>query len=277
MALVFYGMITAGMVCLVASHAPIRAILGMVGPGLLRRKWRGLSVLIVQFVFAFAGFGYLRLGAPLTVADFIVAFVLMTAGIFVLVVARLSLTTTKDFVRIAMLERDALHDPLTGVFNRRYLDIKLDEEIARARRSGEPLSALIIDLDHFKKINDSHGHPTGDLVLRHVCAVIVRQLRATDTVIRYGGEEFVVIVPASDVVAASQLGARVLRRLAEEPVVLPGGGSLPVTASIGASTLLAEDSAHQLLHRADAALYSAKRDGRNRLHIADDQQMSAAA
>jgi len=97
----------------------------MVGPGLLRRKWRGLSVLIVQFLLAFPAFAYLRLGTPLTVADFVAAFILMTGGVFVLVVARLSLATTKDFVRIATLEREALRDPLTGVFNRRYLDTKL--------------------------------------------------------------------------------------------------------------------------------------------------------
>ncbi len=277
MALVFCAMISVGMAGLLASHAPIRAILGMVGPGLLRRKWRGLSVLIVQFLLAFPAFAYLRLGTPLTVADFVAAFILMTGGVFVLVVARLSLATTKDFVRIATLEREALRDPLTGVFNRRYLDTKLHEEIERAHRSGEPLSALIVDLDHFKNVNDTHGHPIGDLVLQHICSLIVRQARPTDTVIRYGGEEFVVIAPFSDLAMTSLIGQSMLLRMAEEPVPLPNGGQLRVTASIGVSSLLADDSASQLLHRADEALYLAKRSGRNRLCIAENARMSPAA
>jgi len=114
-------------------------------------------------------------------------------------------------------------------------------------------------------------------VLQHICSLIVRQARPTDTVIRYGGEEFVVIAPFSDLAMTSLIGQSMLLRMAEEPVPLPNGGQLRVTASIGVSSLLADDSASQLLHRADEALYLAKRSGRNRLCIADNARMSPAA
>lgn len=113
--------------------------------------------------------------------------IFLGGGVFVWSVARLSFRTTRDVVRIAALERELTLDPLTGVFNRRFLNVKLEEEVFRARASGRSLSILIIDLDSFKCVNDTYGHMTGDLVLVHVGQVIASLSGADQTVIRYGG------------------------------------------------------------------------------------------
>lgn len=198
-------MIFTGMALLAAALPSISSIFGKLGEG-LRTAWRWLRALILLFLAGYAGFAFLLLGAPVTVAELIVSAILMAGGAFVLIVARLSHLTTNDIVRIAALERDVMRDPLTGMFNRRYLGAKLDEKTSRSRRSGQPLSTLIIDLDHFKHINDTYEHPVGDQVIRHVCTLIAGQIRTVDTVVRYRGEEFVVVAPDSTVEAAAALG-----------------------------------------------------------------------
>lgn len=270
----FYLMILSGMGMLAASLRSIAMILKALGKGRLRRRWLGLSGLIVLFLVGYGIFGLLRLGAPITIVDAVVSVILIAGGVFVLVVSELSATTVNDIMRIATLKRDLLRDPLTGVFNRRYLDYKIEEEAVRARRFDLPLSALMVDLDHFKHVNDTYGHPIGDLVLRHVADLIVRQSGAIDTVVRYGGEEFMVIAPKSDLDAADVLGKRILRHLADETVPLPDGTRLAVTASIGAASLLADDSTTELIEKADRALYLAKRNGRNQVCIFDSRRRS---
>ncbi len=261
-------MIATGMGLLVAALPSISSILGKLGDGSLRTAWRWLRALILLFLAGYAGFAVLLLGKIVTAAELIVSVILMAGGGFVLVVARLSRLTTDDIARVAALERDVMRDPLTGVFNRRYLDAKLAEETSRARRSGQPLSALVIDLDHFKHINDTYGHPIGDQVIRHVSALIASQIRTEDTVVRYGGEEFVVVAPDSTVEAASALAHRMIGSLNARLLTLPDGTSLSVTASIGAAQYEPGETGHDLLTRADCALYDAKRGGRNRLSVA---------
>jgi diguanylate cyclase (GGDEF)-like protein len=269
-------MILTGMVLLAAALPSISSILGKMGKGNLRTAWRCLRAMIILFLAGYAGFAFLLLGAPVTAAELIVSAILMAGGAFVLIVARLSHLTTNDIVRIAALERDVMRDPLTGVFNRRYLDAKLDEETSRSRRSGQPLSTLVIDLDHFKHINDTYGHPIGDQVIRHVCALIAGQIRTVDTVVRYGGEEFVVVAPDSPIEAAAALGNRMISSLNERILTLPDGTSLAVTASIGAAQYEPGETCLDFLARADGALYEAKRGGRNRLHIASPRQLAVA-
>ena len=227
-----YGMIFAGMFLLAASLVPIRAILKTAGLGRLRQRWQTLCALILLFLLGYASYGYLHIGTALGTEDLVVSFILMAGGVFVLAVAQLSWGTTNDIVRLASLEHDVIRDPLTGVFNRRYLNLKLEEEINRSRRIGKSLSALVIDIDHFKRINDTYGHPIGDLVPRHVCSLIVRAAGALDTVVRYGGEEFVVLAPDRDAAAACALARNILRAIAERPASLPNGDSLAVTTSI---------------------------------------------
>ena len=163
--------------------------------------------------------------------------------------------------------RSALRDPLTETGNRIAMDQTLQREIAMARRHLHPLSLLMLDIDHFKKINDTHGHAAGDIVLRAVAGSIKRQLRNVDMVFRFGGEEFLILLSNTGRDAAGMVGER-LRRAAQSQDYWAEDTRIELTVSLGCSTLLAAESAESLLRRADSALYVAKREGRNRLAMA---------
>ncbi|HTV37732.1 MAG TPA: PleD family two-component system response regulator [Xanthobacteraceae bacterium] len=161
----------------------------------------------------------------------------------------------------------ALTDALTGLFNRRYMESHLSTLIEQAVARGKPLSALLLDVDYFKSINDTHGHDAGDDVLRDFALRIRRSIRGIDLACRYGGEEFVVIMPETDMAVAAMVAERLRRRIAADPFAIQKGArSVPVTISIGIAALRGrDDNAATLLKRADQALYRAKRDGRNRV------------
>ncbi|AZF11756.1 GGDEF domain protein [Pseudomonas sp. R2-37-08W] len=163
--------------------------------------------------------------------------------------------------------RSALRDPLTETGNRVAMDQTLQREIDMARRHMHPLSLLMLDIDHFKKINDTHGHAAGDSVLRAVAAAIKSQLRNVDMVFRFGGEEFLILLSNTGRDAARMVGER-LRQAAQAHDYWVEGTRVDLTVSLGCSTLLAAESAESLLRRADNALYVAKREGRNRLAMA---------
>lgn len=156
------------------------------------------------------------------------------------------------------LVRHAVTDPLTGVLNHRGLHALLRRERERALRSRQPLSVLLVDIDRFKSVNDRHGHQTGDTLLRHVAASLVRAVRTIDEVGRVGGDEFVVVLPGTDAVAAGALCARLL---AIKPRLATDDGELVVTLSIGAATLDGEEAAETMLDRADRRMYRVKRTG----------------
>lgn len=171
-----------------------------------------------------------------------------------------------------MLKYIGLTDSLTGVYNRRYIDRRLLEEIARARRQSYRMSCMYIDLDHFKHVNDSVGHQGGDEVLREVAGRIKDELRLSDALGRFGGEEFVVLLIDADLDSATHVGHRIRNSVASAPVTLANGYKVPITVSIGVATLSdfdrespIEAAAQQLLARADAALYRAKESGRDRV------------
>ena len=264
----FIILILIGTGCLAASLSPLKAILKMLGEGPLYRRWKLLYRLALIFTISYPIFAAIHLGLTTTGADVFVGAILALTGLGSILFSRLSEMTTRDLVRIASLERDVMRDPLTGLLNRRNLEGRLDEEIARARRLGLPLSLLMIDLDHFKHINDSYGHLMGDQVLRHVSSMVVSKVRVSDMVVRYGGEEFLVIAPDSALEEATHLGDRLLHHLRNHEVPLPNGEPLKVTASIGAASLYDGESQISFLRRADMALYEAKGQGRDRLCIA---------
>jgi diguanylate cyclase (GGDEF)-like protein len=165
-------------------------------------------------------------------------------------------------------ERHAQIDSLTGVLNRRSLIERLDAACLRARARGLPISLLFIDLDHFKEINDSFGHPAGDACLSAIIAPIQAELRQSDVIGRYGGEEFVVILSSADTAAAHPIAQRILERVAG--VRIEGfGPPIALTCSIGVATsdMLGVWGEH-LIAQADAAVYAAKRSGRNRVQVA---------
>jgi len=167
--------------------------------------------------------------------------------------------------RTEQLERLVNSDSLTGLLNRRAFDERLDLEIQRAQRYNRPLSLLFIDIDHFKRVNDRHGHVIGDEVLRVMATILGNGLRATDAACRYGGEEFVVILVETDKLEALSIAER-LRVAAENTKLAQLGES--TTISIGISSLQSEDLAVDLIQRADDSMYIAKKNGRNRSHMA---------
>ena len=159
----------------------------------------------------------------------------------------------------------AITDPLTGLFNRRYLEANIGR-LTLSSASGRPLSLLLADIDHFKRVNDAHGHPVGDRVLREFAERLRRLMRGSDLVCRLGGEEFVVVMPGTTLEEARHVGERVCASVAAEPFQVAGGSTLRVTASVGVAALCDHtDSVEALLERADVALYAAKREGRNRV------------
>lgn len=162
-------------------------------------------------------------------------------------------------------------DSLVGTFNRGYLNAQLVREVDRARRYNRPLSAVMADLDRFKRINDERGHQTGDEVLQHFARIARSTIRPSDWIARYGGEEFVIVLPETDLAGAA-VAAEKLRALCADAPFPTSNGEIAVTASFGVTELRIEsaeqsdDSAAQaLLRRADAALYTSKNDGRNRV------------
>jgi two-component system cell cycle response regulator len=164
----------------------------------------------------------------------------------------------------------AITDQLTGLHNRRYMSRHLDNLLANARRGGRPLAFVIMDIDHFKQVNDTYGHDIGDEVLKEFAGRIAANVRGIDLACRYGGEEFVVVMPDTDVAFACSIAERLRQTVEANPVkVSRAPGALNVTISIGIARMEGEgDTAEALLHRADQALYRAKRSGRNRV-VAD--------
>ncbi|CAM3196492.1 hypothetical protein BZK31_19915 [Pseudomonas floridensis] len=163
--------------------------------------------------------------------------------------------------------QSALRDALTSTGNRIAMDQNLAREVDISRRHKQPLSLLMLDIDHFKQVNDGYGHYTGDQVLKSIALTLKGQLRNIDRIFRYGGEEFVVILANTDSASAALVGER-LRQAVRELRFKDFDPALMMTVSLGCSTLLSAETADSLLRRADDALYAAKREGRNRLAMA---------
>jgi diguanylate cyclase (GGDEF)-like protein len=160
---------------------------------------------------------------------------------------------------VAGLEHQRNTDPLTGLSNRRELLSRMEQEMQHSSRNGTPLAVAMVDLDHFKRYNDMHGHGGGDTLLKAVSQMMRETVRSGDLVARFGGEEFVVVLPATDLTGAYAL----LERLRVNAHGVNGGQS--VTFSIGATVWNGVESPHEMIARADAAIYSAKNGGRDRV------------
>lgn len=170
-------------------------------------------------------------------------------------------------------------DSLTGLYNRRYASTHFASLFESAKAAGKPIGVMMIDIDHFKQINDTHGHAVGDEVLRAIANRLGQHLRSFDTVARWGGEEFVVIMPEADARVAAGVAERLRKRIASAPIAVSAPvGQITVTASFGVA--IAEpntESAEELMNAADAALYAAKRGGRNRIEMARQSQGGGVA
>lgn len=174
-------------------------------------------------------------------------------------------------------ERLSVTDKLTGLYNRRRFDESLQDEALRAERYRHPLALVILDVDHFKRYNDRHGHPRGDGVLKQLGRVLLRTKRSTDMAFRYGGEEFCLLLPETGLSEARELSERV--RVAVEREDFLGEHTQPgarLTASFGVATLASGEEPRTLVQRADDALYRAKEHGRNRVEVSEPQSRTRA-
>jgi diguanylate cyclase (GGDEF)-like protein len=169
-----------------------------------------------------------------------------------------------------IVERQALVDGLTGLANRRQCEETLASELARVERFGGPLALVVTDLDWFKDVNDRYGHPSGDAVLREFAALLLDTVRDVDLAGRWGGEEFLLILPGTDLAGGAQVAERIRAGLAGRIVLSPDGSPIPVTASFGVAATPPATTAAELFSAADAALYEAKRNGKNRVERAPE-------
>jgi diguanylate cyclase (GGDEF)-like protein len=168
------------------------------------------------------------------------------------------------------LENQSLRDSLTGLFNRRFLEISLERELARAARKNQVLAIFMIDVDHFKRFNDANGHGAGDAALKAIAKILQSTPRASDTACRYGGEEFTIMLPESTVDGAMQRAESIRR--AVQNLQVPFGAQVYTDFSVSVGVAFFPDdgkTAETLLHRADQALYHAKKNGRNQVRSFD--------
>ena len=235
-------------------------------------KWYALAGMILVFILGYFGYVVFFWGEQIAWHDLIVPVIFFLGACFVWLTVKLSLQTVLDVRRMVLLEHENITDPLIGIYNRRYLDRRLDEEVERAQRYALPLSILLLDVDHFKHVNDKYGHQTGDRVLVHLGKLLMESVRKTDEVARYGGEEILIVLPHTPILSAAHMAERIRRHVETHPLLLDQGeekaSTISFTASIGVAALdSATDSSRALVQSADAALYQAKQEGRNRVAI----------
>jgi diguanylate cyclase (GGDEF)-like protein len=200
-------------------------------------------------------------------------YVLAAVGSILLVLLALAVGTAAYAHRRALnlaieLQVQATTDALTGLPNRRHVIEALDKEVHRAERSGRPLAIALLDLDRFKLINDTHGHPSGDAVLRSIADVLRRVCRTGDLVGRFGGEEFAVLMPETSREQAELVCERIRSAIARRTIAYPNGAFGRVTVSTGVAVWTDEEPSRKFVARADVALYQAKQDGRNVVRLA---------
>jgi diguanylate cyclase (GGDEF)-like protein len=272
MHLFIIGPVLIGAGLLISSTYPVRRLIEQLPSGETRRNWYILGCLIVFFIISYISYALIMWSHELLFTDIFVSLVFFFGACFVWLVNVLSLNTAQVVRRISILEQENVTDPLINIFNRRYFDRRVQEECERAHRYGLPLSILLLDIDHFKRVNDTYGHPVGDLVLKNLGRLLVDTVRNTDIVSRFGGEEICIIATNTMEPVAAELAER-MRLLVEaaEMVAADDVRGLPplhITVSIGVSTLSSSTStAKELMELADSALYHAKSRGRNRVAI----------
>lgn len=256
-------------VLLVLALIFVRKLAKQLPKGGTRNWWKILGGLIILFICGYFSFYLMKLGTQYSSSEMLVPIIFFFGAIFVVLVCVLAYRTTCELKRIFILEQESITDPLTGIFNRRHLDRRLQEEVLRCQRYNLLLAVLLVDIDHFKRVNDTWGHQVGDLVLKHVARLFIEVLRQTDMVARFGGEEFVILLPHTPEAESYRLAERLRKTVESTPLQFMSDGTLAeirLTISIGSACLQPDsDSAFDLLERADKAMYRAKNEGRNRV------------
>lgn len=262
-------------VVLVFSLWPITRLISELPSGKTRQRWGLLRFLVGLFLCGYVTYTFVYFKFNQSSLDLIVPVIFFFGAIFVFLVTTLSLQTTNDIKRIFDLEHESTTDPLMGIGNRRFMKKRLQSEFHRAQRYGHPLALIMIDIDHFKKVNDQCGHLVGDSVLKNIARLIVDTVRDSDIVCRYGGEEIVVILPHTEGQAGVTVAEGLRTKIETTDIASEDDtgncGAIRITASFGVSAICSEiDSVHTLLGQADKALYFAKKLGRNRTMSCSD-------
>jgi diguanylate cyclase (GGDEF)-like protein len=264
------GVLLLGACLLCISFFPIQRLVGQLPEGALKRRWNDLRALILFFIMGYVCFTFLYWMEYNNAFNLVVPAVFFLGAVLILFVGTLALQTAIEIKSMSALQYESVTDHLIGIHNRRYLDRRMEEEMSRARRYDMQLSLLLLDIDHFKIVNDNYGHQIGDRVLMSLGQLLFREVRDTDVVARYGGEEIAVLAPHTSVSSAIELAER-LRQSVERSVMVPANEyekrqAISITVSIGVAGLDKQTADHQdFIHRADKALYGAKQQGRNRV------------
>jgi len=269
-ALVFAG--TAALLCALWAVARIQRMLPNTR---LVKAWHVLSGFILLFICSY--FFYLivlcktcKTADVVAVPEMFIPVVFFTGGVFVLIVCELFSTTAEKLVQFNRLESESITDPLTGTYNRRHMQYCLEGQAAFARRNKTPLTLLLIDLDHFKAVNDTYGHLCGDNILCQVAdSISAVAKRDIDMVFRYGGEEFLLMLPQTPLLGAATVAESIRSKIAQAPFKMECNGHAVevrcgVSIGVGQYKPESEDIMH-CLERADSKLYLAKEQGRNRV------------
>lgn len=268
--LITIGPVIIGAGILIFSIFPVRKLIKQLPHGSMRRNWQILNSLIIFFIIGYFSFAVVQWNHEVSLAEIVVAMIFFFGACFVWLVNVLSLKTALGVRRISMLEHENITDTLIAVYNRRYFDRRVEEEFERAQRYALPLSILLLDIDHFKKVNDTYGHQAGDSVLKNLGKLLVDTVRNTDIVARYGGEEICIIATNTTGALAEELAER-LRLIVDAADMVPaddkkGQPPIHITVSLGVYALhKGINTAGELLEKTDIALYHAKNQGRNRV------------
>ena len=266
-----YAMLLFGASILGYSLYPTSRVIRELPPGPMNLQWKVLRGFILFFLVGYLAYLFLFVsdhGAP----RILVSSIFFSGACFVLLVCMLAHGTIRDIQRIVTVETENITDHLMDIFNRRYLDRRVEEEFSRAKRYGYPFSLILIDIDRFKEINDTYGHPIGDLVLKQIGALLKNDIRSTDLLGRYGGEEAMILLPHTGLAGAKILAERLRKKVDINPFPadssVPPRTSLHCTISGGIAAATQEiRSARQLVERADTALSRAKKAGKNRTAV----------
>lgn len=264
--------VMAGVGVLINALIPVRQLIVQLPPGRIRRRWFTMTGLILLFIIGYISYYIIFWSHHIVWLDLIVPAIFFFGAGFVWLTATLSLQTATDVRRVTLLEHENITDPLIGIYNRRYLDRRLEEECARAQRYALPLALILIDIDHFKGINDAYGHQAGDLVLGYLGKLLLQVIRESDIAARYGGDEILIIAPKTNVNFAAVLAERLRQHVETHALVLTNTTDKPqeirVTVSIGVASLTEEiNDCQKLVLKVDEALFCAKQEGRNRVIV----------
>lgn len=266
------GLVVAGVLILFAALIPIRRLISQLPHEGVYWKWNILGSLIVLFIAGYIGYLVMFWRQIIFASDLVVPVVFFFGSCFVYLVGSLSLQTALDIRRLSDLEKENITDPLMNLYNRRYLDRRLEEEVNRARRYHFSLAVLLLDLDGLKGINDTYGHRAGDMVLSCVGTLIANSLRGSDIAARYGGDEIMIIAPGTADMEAAQLAERIRAKVEKSKIPLCSNDAQDqaanITISIGVACFsLKNNNLCALVTSADEALYQAKAEGRNRVMV----------